>query len=245
MIAKLIKQDVRFQFRHGFYYVYAFVTAIYITVLLFVPLEFRSSWSILIVFTDPGTLGFFFVGAIVMLERNQQLLTYLFITPIKLKSYLWSKILSLTLIAWLTSLFIAYAALETAVSFIWLTIVVLLCSFFFTSCGLIISVDSPSMNHFMFRAIVTMIVLYVPVLNYFDLISFRLVEVMPSYSALFLLEYAMSRAGGIFSLHIPNFSVLIHVGLLTIWGLLAYQIAFGRFSKYILSNTGEVREVSV
>lgn len=239
MIARLIKQDVLFQFRHGFYYVYAFVTAVYIAVLLFIPIEIRDFWSNLIVFTDPGTLGFFFVGAIVMLERNQQLLTYLFITPVELKSYLWSKILSLAFIALLTSLVIAYAALGTSVSLIWLSFVILLCSFFFTSCGLIISVDSPSMNHFMFRAIITMLIFYIPVLHYLGWVSIRLFEIMPSYSALILLEYAMSRDLGMFSLHI-----LFHAGLLLFWGLLAYRAAYGRFSKYILSNTGEVREVS-
>lgn len=180
-----------------------------------------------------------------MLERNQQLLTYLFITPVKLKSYLWSKIVSLTLIAWLTSLFIVYSTLDTTVSVTFLSIAILLCSFFFTSCGLVIAVDSPSMNHFMFRAIVSMIMFYIPVLNYLDWISFRLFEIMPSYSALILLEYAMGREGGIFSIHIPSSSVMIHVGLLTLWGLIAYRIAYIRFSKYILSNTGEVREMSV
>lgn len=239
MIARLIKQDVLFQFRHGFYYVYSFVTAVYIAVLLFIPIDFRSFWSNLIVFTDPGTLGFFFVGAIVMLERNQQLLTYLFITPVELKSYLWSKILSLAFIALLTSLIIAYFALGTSVSFLWLTLVILLCSLFFTSCGLIISVDSPSMNTFMFRAIVSMLIFYIPVLHYLDWISFRLVEIMPSYSALILLEYAMNSDGGMFSLHL-----VFHSGLLLFWGFLAYRTAYRRFSRYILSNTGEVREVS-
>lgn len=245
MLAKLFKQDVQFQFRHGFYYLYAFVTAIYILALLFIPADFRSFWNVLIVFTDPGTLGFFFIGAIVMLERNQQLLTYLFITPVKLGRYLLSKILSLTLIAWLTSLFIAYSALGTTVSFIWLTIIVLLCSFFFTSCGLIISVDSPSMNHFMFRAIVSMIIFYIPLLNYLDWISFRLFELMPSYSALVLLEYAMSREGGFFAFPLPQSTLWIHVGLLILWGLLAYRMAYRRFYKYILSNTGEIKEVSL
>lgn len=245
MITKLFKQDVRFQFRHGFYYLYAFVTVSYIAVLLFIPLEFRSFWTVLIVFTDPGTLGFFFVGAIVMLERNQQLLTYLFITPVKLKSYLWSKIFSLTLIAWLTSLLIAYAALGTTVSFIWLTIAVFLCSFFFTACGLFIAVDAFSMNHFMFRAVLSMMLLYVPMLNYLDWISIRLFELMPSYSALFLLEHALSAEQGIFSVHVPSGMVWIHLSLLICWNVIAYRLVYQRFDKYILSNTGEVKEVSV
>lgn len=245
MIARLFKQDVRFQFRHGFYYVYAFVTVIYISILLFIPLEFRSFWSTLIVFTDPGTLGFFFVGAIVMMERNQQLLTYLFITPVKLKKYLWSKILSLTFIAWLTSIVITYSVLGLTVSFIWLTIAVFLCSFFFTCCGLIISVDAPSLNHYMFRAIVCMLIFYIPVLHYLGWVSFRLFELMPSYSALFLLEHAISGNGDFFAFKMLNNTVWVHVGLLFLWGFIAYRIAYDRFNKYILSNTGEVREVSV
>ncbi|MBU9714789.1 hypothetical protein [Evansella tamaricis] len=241
MMGKLMKQDIQFQFRHGFYYIYAFVTIIYIAILLFIPMEYRGFWSVLVIFTDPGTLGFFFVGTIVMLERNQQLLTYLFITPVKLKWYLCSKILSLSVIAWITSLFIGYFTLGGMVSFFWLTLAVLLCSFFFTSCGLAISVDAPSLNHFMFRAIMLMLLLYIPLLSYLEWIPLWILEVMPSYSALILFDLALSGTNSLG----PIRPQLLHVFLLFVWGVVAYLIAARRFNRYILSNTGESKVVSV
>ncbi|SDZ16487.1 fluoroquinolone transport system permease protein [Evansella caseinilytica] len=245
MMKQLLKQDVLFQFRHGFYYVYAFVTFVYILILLLIPLEYRGFWSTLIIFTDPGTLGFFFIGTIIMLERNQQLLQYLFITPIKLLPFLLSKMISLFIIAWITSVLIVYTALGMSVSLLHLTLGVLLCSLFFTAAGLAISVDSPSLNHFMFRAIVLMLLLYIPILNYIGWLPWKFLEVMPSYSALYLLDGAMSGGNGLLSFPAGGTTIIVHTGLLALWGAVGFYIAYIRFNRYILSNTGEHKEISV
>ncbi|MFA9458893.1 hypothetical protein ACERJO_19330 [Halalkalibacter sp. AB-rgal2] len=236
---RLLKQDVQFQFRHGFYYVYAFFTVVYIAILLFIPSDYRSFWTVLIIFTDPGTLGLFFVGTIIMLERNQQLLTYMFITPLKLSTYLLSKIISLTLIAWLTSLLIVTVTLGTTTSFLLLSLTIVLCSFFFTACGMAISVDAPSLNHFMFRSIILLLVLCTPFLHYLNWISFSIFEIMPSYSVLVLLQLSIEGSGLIHN------ESLVHFSLLIIWTLVAFSIAFYRFRKYISAQTGESKEVSV
>ncbi|WP_062052553.1 hypothetical protein [Bacillus sp. JCM 19034] len=97
---------------------------------MFVPLEYRSFWGALIIYSDPGTLGLFFSGAIILLERNQQLLTYMFVTPVTLRTFLASKIISLFLIGLLTSVLIASVSLNTTFSLIQLTIAVMLCSVF-------------------------------------------------------------------------------------------------------------------
>ncbi|NQV49093.1 MAG: hypothetical protein HQ507_01245, partial [Candidatus Marinimicrobia bacterium] len=53
-----LKQDIRFQFRHGFYYVYAILSVIYILVLRFLPDALVHPTMILILFTDVCALGF-------------------------------------------------------------------------------------------------------------------------------------------------------------------------------------------
>jgi len=91
--------DIRLQFRHYFYYAYLIVSIIYVIILRAVPLDFRQTAAVLVIFTDPSTLGFFFLGGIILLERGQKTLEGLFVTPLRVFEYMLSKILSLTLLA--------------------------------------------------------------------------------------------------------------------------------------------------
>ncbi|RNA69945.1 ABC transporter permease [Alteribacter keqinensis] len=234
---RLLNQDIRFQFRHGFYYLYAFLTALYSVILLFIPIEYRPFWSLLLIFTDPGTLGFFFVGTIVMLERNQHILMYLFTTPVTLRSYLMAKLLSLMIISLLTSIIIAWVALGMSVSYFLLTLTVVLCTFFFTSCGLAISVNASSLNVFTFRAVMAIILLTIPAIAFFGFTGFAFLTYMPSYSVLVLLELALTGSGGTISVFI------FHSILLFLWGVAAFVLAVGRFKHYILFETGKGTEV--
>ncbi|WP_026671936.1 fluoroquinolone export ABC transporter permease subunit [Alkalihalobacterium bogoriense] len=237
---RLLKHDIHFQIKHGFYYIYAFVTVIYIGILLIIPAEYRDFWSAIVLLTDPSTLGFFFVGTIIMLERNQQIIEYLFITPIRLSMYLCSKILSLTVIAWVTSMCIAYFSLNHSISFVSLTMAICLASFFFTSCGLAISIHTHSLNSFLVRAILFMLIMFIPLLQYVNWVSFKLFEVFPSYSALWLIEASIGKSTSLY-----NASYVFHVCLLTMWGLLSFFVAYQQFSRYILLNTGGNRRISL
>lgn len=239
MLRKLLLQDIIFQFRHGFYYAYLFITLLYIGILIFIPDGYRPFWSVFIIFTDPGTLGFFFIGAIVMLERNQQLLTYMFITPVTLKNYLLSKVVTLTIIAWLTSILISLFALGTSVSYGLLTVSVVLCSFFFTFIGLSVSVNTFSINQFLFKAVSVMAFFYLPVLSYLGWVSTPLLEIFPSFSSIFLIDFAIQS---------PSHGwheVFVHLGLLLLWTFIAYFFTYRRFETYILVNTGEQKGVSI
>lgn len=124
-------------------------------------------------------------------------------------------------------------------SILLLSLTIFLCSFFFTSCGMAISVDAPSLNHFMFRSIVLLLVLCTPLLHYLNWVSFSIFEIMPSYSALILLQVSIEGQG------IISGESLIHLSLLIIWSFVAFSIAFYRFQTYISVQTGESKEVSI
>ncbi|CDO04896.1 hypothetical protein BN988_03473 [Oceanobacillus picturae] len=100
--------DIKIQFRHGLYAVYTLVSLFYIIALHQIPEQYREIAGIFITFSDPGVLGFFFIGGLVLLERNQNILDNLFITPYKVEEYIFSKALSLTVLSILTSYIIQY-----------------------------------------------------------------------------------------------------------------------------------------
>jgi fluoroquinolone transport system permease protein len=101
------KFDVKFQFRHGFYYAYGFVSLLYVGLLRALPMEFRERITTLLITSDPAVLGMFFVGGMVLLERGQNIFESLFVTPLRVREYLVSKAISLTLLSVVTCFLIA------------------------------------------------------------------------------------------------------------------------------------------
>lgn len=103
-LATLVKNDARQQFRYGIHAAYAFVIGFYICVLVFAA-DFLPNWMPgLIVFTDPAVVGFFFLGALMLLEKGENVRTALAVTPISASDYFWSKTITLTGLAVLSVL---------------------------------------------------------------------------------------------------------------------------------------------
>ncbi|MBO6717985.1 MAG: hypothetical protein JJ913_08525 [Rhizobiaceae bacterium] len=95
----LLGLDARLQHRYGIYYAYAFVVAFY-AVLLTMLGEWLPAWAVgIVVYSDPAVLGFFFLGALMMLEKAEGARAALAITPVSPADYFWSKALTLTLVA--------------------------------------------------------------------------------------------------------------------------------------------------
>jgi fluoroquinolone transport system permease protein len=92
----LIAHDLRLQFRYGIYAAYAVVVAFYIALLLGAGAWLPAWAPALIVFTDPAAVGFFFLGALMMLERSEGVRVALATTPLTARDYVASKAMTLT-----------------------------------------------------------------------------------------------------------------------------------------------------
>ena len=68
----------------------------------------------LLILNDPAVIGLFFIGLIVIIEKNQEVLSALFVAPISLHVYLISRILALSIVCWLCALGMGFAALGTS-----------------------------------------------------------------------------------------------------------------------------------
>ena len=72
-----LKNDIRFQIKYGFYFLYAFFSLIYMAVLWIMPSEYKNMTASLIILTDPAMLGIFFIGGIWLLEKREGLHRFL------------------------------------------------------------------------------------------------------------------------------------------------------------------------
>jgi len=102
-LAAMLAWDVCIQARYGFYAVYAVVTGFYLVVLDALPASLVDRALVLVVVTDTAVLGFYFIGALVLIEKREGVLDALLVTPLGLRGYLLSKAASLTLLATLAS----------------------------------------------------------------------------------------------------------------------------------------------
>ena len=143
----LLLGDISFQVKYGFYFLYAFITAIYIIILSFIPTEVKSKATAVIIFTDPATLGLFFMGAIVLFEKSQRVLSSFAVSPIKLWEYIFSKVISLSFISTLVGVIIGIVS--GTHNLLWTVVGTFLGSVLFSLLGIIIATKVNSLNRFL------------------------------------------------------------------------------------------------
>ena len=130
-----LKTDLRFQLKQGVYTVYVFLAFTYLIIINLLPKSIHSIAVPIVVFTDPSVIGFFFIGSIVMLEKNQGVFTYLAVTPLRLKEYLFSKIIAYVIVAEIAGFAIVLLTYREPFNVLLLFIGILLTSILFTLLG--------------------------------------------------------------------------------------------------------------
>ena len=157
----LLFSDMRFQIRYGFYATYAVLTLVYIGLLFALPAAWRGDAALLMIYTDPAAMGLFFMGSIVLFEKNERVLDSLAISPVAPAEYVLSKLCSIGVIATLTAVLIGAAAgaIRNPVLFV---LAVFVCSCLFSALGLIVACRIKTLNQFLFATVPLEIAATVP-----------------------------------------------------------------------------------
>lgn len=187
-LTSAITQDIRFQFRHGFYYVYAILTLIYIILLRLLPDALVHQTLTLILFTDICTLGFFFIGAIVILERGQNITESLFVTPLKLSEYLLSKQLSFLLLSACSALLIILGSAIGGQNLLWFGSGVIMSAVLYTQLGLAFAAKAKNVNDYFGRALGIGLLISLPFVAYLGIFDTPLFYIFPTRATLILLD---------------------------------------------------------
>ena len=188
-----LRADIRFQFKQGFYLVYLLLTLVYMVVLTRFPLEFKRIAVPLTVFSDPSMVGFFFIGAIVMLEKVQGVLQYVTVTPLRSIEYLLAKVISLTMVALTAAIMIILATYSEPLNWIVLISGIILTSSFFVLYGFTAAANCSTMNQYFIKMIPYMLLIVLPC---FSLIGFPyswVFNIFPSVAGLQLVMGAFSE----------------------------------------------------
>jgi fluoroquinolone transport system permease protein len=98
-ITTLARLDVALQHRNGIYYAYAFVVAFYAAIIHFAGPALPAAAVGFIIWSDPAVLGFFFLGALMMLEKAEGARAALGVSPASPLDYILAKTVTLTALA--------------------------------------------------------------------------------------------------------------------------------------------------
>lgn len=185
--------DIRYQWRYGFYLVYAFVAAFFIAVIRLLPPDWRQIALIATLLSDPALLGFFFIGGILQLERGEGLLDALFLSPLRPWEYIISKGASLGVLAALVGCLMALGSGVRGIQYAVLVPVMFLGSICFTWIGIATAINLRSMNAYFGVDGLWEIALTVPPVLLLFGIGFPLLEAFPGSNILRLIEAAVGR----------------------------------------------------
>lgn len=213
-----VRYDILFQFRHGFYWAYGFVTLFYLVFLKAVPKAFAQTLFPFILFTDISVLGFFFIGGLVLLERGQNCLEAIFVTPLTVKEYLLSKVISLSVISSGAALILFLAVSENYTSLPTLLVLVWTTMFLYTLLGIALVCRVKNVTDYFVLGIPAGAVLFLPLLTYYEIISFPPLYLLPTEPTLEMLNGNFTPQGAT---------------VLTAWSIAAWLIGYHRFNKYI------------
>lgn len=183
--------DMRFQGRYGFYFLYGFLTVLYMILLISLPGTWKTTAASILIFSDPAAMGLFFMGAIVLLEKSQRVTSYFAISPLRAFEYVLSKVLSLSLIGLLVAAVLAVTAGCNA--FFQVLIGTFLSSAFFTLLGLIIATKIRSLNQFLIATVPIEMITFVPAI-------LHLTGITPAFCGIYPANVCMDLvAGRVFS----------------------------------------------
>ncbi len=227
-LARCVGNDIRLQWRAGFYGVYVVIVAAYGLVLAALDPGLRRSATALMIYIDPSVLGFFFLGGLMLLERGDGVLDALFVGPLRAGEYIAAKGLSLTLLALLSSLALALAGGVLPTSAGLLFAGVALTSLMITFFAVAVGCRLTTVNRYFFGGALCALPLIAPVIEAVGVLSHPLLRWLPAAPGLALIDAGLGGAP------LGPLGVLRALVLLLAWNGAAFLLARRWFRRYVI-----------
>lgn len=160
----VIKGDMRFQWKYGFYGLYFLLIMIYLVIFSFFSGDVKNTIVSICVYSDPAAMGMFFMGALLLLEKSQRITSSIAISPVTPEEYILGKVLSIGII----SVFVGIILMTQGgcANYLLCVIGLFAGSAVFSLCGIIVGAKIESLNQYILWTIPFEIVGFVPVILY-------------------------------------------------------------------------------
>ncbi len=231
----MIRWDIRLQARYGFYAVYTVLTVIFILGLRSVGPALQTEAAVLLIVTDPTVLGFYFIAAIVLFEKEEGVLDALVTSPLGVNGYLISKVITLSLLAVVASTLVAVLGHGNTANLSVLIGGVALAAALFVLIGFVAVARFNTINEYFISAVGWGTVLFLPLFGYVGLIETSLFYALPAQPVLLLVE------GGFRPL--ATWELIYAFGYLLIGNVVAFVAARRAFRRHIVRGGSPGRQL--
>ncbi|MCK5067558.1 MAG: hypothetical protein KAR16_08970 [Bacteroidales bacterium] len=225
---ELLKKEIALQWRQGFWLVYFVVSALYIIVLFNVPRENRMMVSLIMILTDTTMLGVLFIGALVLLEKQQLVIHSLFVTPLEPSRYIWSKTLSLSLIAIVMSILVYLPVWKFSAYTMLLLVTITFTAGTFAMLGLGLAAGVDTINQYFGIQMLVSMLFCLPVVPYLLLDQHPAFLFLPYIASLDIMLGVIEP--------LPAWRMITDLLFITGWGYLAFRYALRRVNNKLVYN---------
>ena len=191
-LMSIIRLDMLLQFRFGFYAAGLFVAVVWIALIWRIPKQSLAYLLPPFVFFGVNITTFYFVAGQLLFEKGEGTLEALAVTPVRVVDYLFSKVLTLTLLAVLENLAIVAATFGLGFGAVELVLAMVLMSVIYTLVGIIAVARYDSINEYLLPSGLFTLILQAPSLHYFDVIQSPLFYLFPLMGPLLILKSAFT-----------------------------------------------------
>lgn len=166
-LAATLWTDVRVQVRNGFYFATAVIVVSSILLLRWLPADTAALLLPVVLLENVLVNTFYFVSALLLLERGEGTLAVQSVTPLRTGEYLGSKVVTLTTLSLVESLLIAAAVGGLDRRLVVIAVGIALAAPLFCFAGVALVVRYEAINEFLMPSVLYTAFLTLPVLGFF------------------------------------------------------------------------------
>jgi fluoroquinolone transport system permease protein len=232
-LAATIYRDFILQLRYGLYSVSVFVVVVWGVLLSLLPAEALADAATIVPAFLLGNLivtTFYFMAALVMLEKAEGMLTALVTTPLRAWEFLASRIVTLTSLALVESLLIVVVVFGPRFHWGLLLVGSSLLSALYVLVGFAAVVRYASINEMLMPSVVFVMALVLPLISHFGLVDSIWMFAHPVQPALVLMQAAYEPVG----------TGMLAYGVVGAggWTAAAFVLAHRRFEQFVVATAG-------
>jgi fluoroquinolone transport system permease protein len=221
-----IRRDVALQARYRLYAVSVFVVVVLGGVLHLLPGAARADALLVVpafVLFNVVVTTFYFVGALVLLERDEGTLTALVATPLRDAEYLLSKVITLTALAAVETLLVVLLLFGLGFDWPLLLAGTMLLGALFVLVGFVSVVRYASIDRWLMPSVPAVTALMLPALSHFGLVGEWLYYAHPAGPAFLLLRAASGAEVVATSVAFGRVGALAWVAVAFVWARRRYE----------------------
>jgi fluoroquinolone transport system permease protein len=233
-LLSMARWDVSLQYRNGFYFVSAFVAVFFIILLRQFPSVDWSYWWPAIITGNLAINSFYFMAAIVLLEKGEGTLEAQVITPLRPWEILTSKVLTLGLLSLFETLLII--VLVQGVNFNWFLLVsgIVFYIAMLSLYGFFVVARYDSISEFLLPSVLWTMGFSLPLLYYFDIWRNPIMFLHPLQAILILIQSSFAS--------VPTWQIVYGISYSILWTVIAMFASLRAFHKFVVVKEGVKRK---